>query len=151
MDIRELPRILFREFAFATLEATDDRWVGETAEGAGLVLRTDGGTYGNAILKLYWRSERLDERMTPLLEIEAGLRSDGMCSGTVARLGEGAWVRYPISPIEWACDLKQPRVALIGRLIKRASELVRSGGFELDSVLYDWQRGERLEPPLPAI
>ncbi len=152
MDVRELPRILYQEFRIATWEVTETRWVGETAEGAGLVLRFDRGKYRNAALELRWRADRfLEDTATLLLEIEAGLRESGQHTEFVERLSEGAWIRWCDSPIALARDLSQPRVAIAGELIARAREIISAKRFKPTSILYDQRRDRRLEPPLPAM
>lgn len=81
----------------------------------------------------------------PLLMIEAGL-TESSTKGSVQCLQEGARVWYPLMPHDMQRDLREPRVRLIGDLIRRAAELVQSGKFDLRSYWHDWKDG-----PLPEV
>ena len=149
-NVRVLPRMLFQEFVGTQTVTEDDRLVGETPEGATIIFRSQHGMYRNSVLQLHWHPpQETREGQQPLLEIETGL-TESQTDGSVQCLQEGARVWYPIMPYDMQRDLREPRVRLIGDLIRRAAELVQSGAFDLRSYWHDWKNGALPEELIPS-
>ena len=138
MDVREIPRILFREFA-QNVREKDEVLIGylEGIEGVVLGLKEK---HGNVSLH-WWRGEdEVGKSHLSVIEIEAGTTDAGIWAyGRGRSLRE--CVRFRMAVGKW--DLGQGTLA-IARILQRASELALSESFETTTF---WERDRDSKRP----
>jgi len=125
MDVREIPRILFQEFA-QNVREQNGMTIGNLPSLEGVILGLEEKGNGNIVLRWWVGEERIGRSDYSVIEIEAGSREAGVWKfGAGRAYEEGVWFRMAIG--RWSLG---ESTLLIAQVVKRASELALSGSIE---------------------
>jgi len=144
MDIREIPGIVFREFA-ENIREKDGITIGalKGVDYAFLGLQTD--PLGIVSLGVWASKKDIGKGHRCIFRIEAGIRDTGeWAAGKGSRMEESVWFRGP----HWGHQLNRATLALAD-ILQRASELALSDSVERGTFWESDRHPERYqrEPP----
>jgi len=138
MDVREIPRILFREFA-QNVREKNGVLIGDLAGLNGVILGLQE-KHDNVCFRWWRGEEHVGEGYSCVFEIEAGARDAGIWAfGSGKKLRESVMFRMGIG--RW--DLGTGTL-VIAKILQRASELALSESFETTTF---WERDRDPERP----